>query len=638
MAKAAKKKTSNGKKQQSVSKKPAAAKTAAQKVQFTDLILRDAHQSLLATRMRTEDMLPICDKLDRVGYWSLEAWGGATFDACIRFLKEDPWERLRKLKQALPKSPIQMLLRGQNLLGYRHYSDDVVQAFVNKAAENGVEVFRIFDAMNDMRNLRVVIEATLAAGKHAQGAICYTTSPVHTIEHFVEQAVELEQMGCQTICIKDMAGLLTPSRSATLFAALSQAVKVPLHFHSHTTAGVANISMYEAVRNGATHIDTAISSMSWGTSHSPTESMVVAFQDTPYDSGLDLELLQEIGIYFHEVRKKYHQYESEFTGIDTRVAVNQVPGGMISNLSNQLKEQGALDRMNEVLLEIPRVREDLGYPPLVTPSSQIVGTQAVLNVITGQRYKSITNEVKLYLQGRYGRAPGKINEEVRKMAIGDDTVIDVRPADLIEPEMHQLRQEIGELAKCEEDVLSYAMFPEIGRKFLEDRAAGTLQPEELKPRPSADGSSAPAAMAPTDFNVTMHGETYHIKLTGVGHKADEQRPFYLSVDGVPEEILIETLMETVPTESGMVDTQRASKGSKRPKASKPGDVTTSMPGTVVDVMAKQGDSVQAGDAILVIEAMKMENEVPAPIAGKVTAVHIKKGDNVNPDEALVEIE
>jgi pyruvate carboxylase subunit B len=335
-------------------------------------------------------MLPVCDRLDKIGFWSLEAWGGATFDACLRFLKEDPWERLRKLKAALPNTPIQILLRGQNLLGYRHYSDDVVQAFVIKAADNGVDVFRIFDAMNDLRNLKVSIDAVVKTGKHVQGAICYTTSPVHTIEHFVKLAKELERMGCHSIVIKDMAGLLTPAQTTNLYKALSMTVKVPLAFHSHTTVGVANICMYKAVENGARHVDTAISSFAWGTSHSPTESMVVAFRETPYDTGLNLEQLQEIGFYFREVRRKYHQFESEFTGLDTRVQVNQVPGGMISNLSNQLKEQDALSRMNEVLAEIPRVREDLGYPPLVTPTSQIVGTQAVLNVITGERYKSIT--------------------------------------------------------------------------------------------------------------------------------------------------------------------------------------------------------------------------------------------------------
>jgi len=605
------------------------------KVYVTEVALRDAHQSLLATRMRTEDMLPICGKLDQAGFWSLEAWGGATFDACLRFLKEDPWERLRKLKKALPRTPLQMLLRGQNLLGYRHYSDDVVEAFVTKAADNGIAVFRIFDAMNDLRNLRVSVEAVLKSGKHAQGAICYTVSPVHTIEHFVEQAEELAQMGCHSVAIKDMAGLLTPARTVELFSALSKAVKIPLAFHSHTTVGVANICMYLAVENGARHVDTAISALSWGTSHSPTESMVVAFRETPYDTGLNLELLQDIGFYFREARKKYRQFESEYAEIDTRVMVNQVPGGMISNLSNQLKEQGALDRMSEVLAEIPRVREDLGFPPLVTPTSQIVGTQAVLNVLTGARYKSITNEVKLYLQGRYGAAPGKVNETMRKMAIGDEEVITCRPADRLKPEMHRLREEIGELAKSEEDVLTYAMFPEIGRKFLEERTAGTLRPGE----PGPQGEVQPQLrLAPTDFNVTMHGETYHIRVTGVGHKSNEQRPFFVSVDGVPEQILIETLTETVPTVGGMVDARRASKGSRRPKASKEGHVTSSMPGTVVEVMVKVGAQVKAGDPVLVIEAMKMENEVPAPIAGTVKAVHVAKGDSVNPDEALVEIE
>lgn len=612
--------------------------SASKKVHVTELVLRDGHQSLLATRMRTEDMLPVCDRIDRAGFWSAEAWGGATFDACIRFLKEDPWERLRKLRKALPNTPIQMLLRGQNLLGYRHYSDDVVEAFVKKAAENGVEVFRIFDAMNDLRNLRTSVAAVIKSGKHAQGAICYTTSPVHTTEHFIEQARELADMGCHSIAIKDMAGLLTPPRAAELFEALAKAVKLPLHFHSHTTVGVANISMYKAVEHGARHVDTTISSLSWGTSHSPTESMVAAFQGTPYDTGLDLPLLQEIGAYFREVRKKYHQFESEYAEIDTRVIVNQVPGGMISNLSNQLKEQGALSRMNEVLAEIPRVREDLGFPPLVTPTSQIVGTQAVLNVLTGQRYKSITNEVKMYLQGRYGRAPGSVNETVRKLAIGDEEVITCRPADRLKPEMHRLRDEVGELAKSEEDALTYAMFPEIGRKFLEERAAGTLKPEELKPRGVEAAPGTAPALAPTEFNITLHGETYHIHVKGAGHKTEDRRPFYVVLDGVTEEILVETLTETVPTEAAMVDTRRVSRGSRRPKASKEGDVTSSMPGTVVDIMVKAGDSVKAGDPVLVIEAMKMENEVPAPVAGRVKSVNVTKGDSVNPDEALVEIE
>ena len=384
------------------------------KVNITELVLRDGHQSLIATRMRTADMLPICERLERIGYWSLEVWGGATFDACLRFLKEDPWERLRQLRAALPNSQLQMLLRGQNLLGYRHYSDDVVRAFIAKAANNGMDVFRVFDALNDIRNLHVAIDAVKTAGKHAQGTICYTTSPVHTTETFTTMAKELEVLGCDSIAVKDMAGLLTPMVAADLFKHLRATVNLPIHLHMHATAGVAEMCQLKAIENGCLHIDTAISSFAGGASHPPTESMVAALANTEFDTCLDLQALQEIGFYFREVRKKYHQFESEFTGLDTRVQIYQVPGGMISNLYTQLREQGELSRMNDVFDEIPRVRKDLGYPPLVTPTSQIVGTQAVLNVLTGERYKTITNEVKLYLQGRYGLAPGVVNSIVRQ--------------------------------------------------------------------------------------------------------------------------------------------------------------------------------------------------------------------------------
>ncbi len=610
------------------------------RVQITDVILRDAHQSLIATRLRTEDMLPACPDLDAIGYWSLEAWGGATFDACLRFLKEDPWERLRLLKAALPKTPLQMLLRGQNLLGYRHYSDDVVQAFVARAAANGVDIFRIFDAMNDLRNVRVAVEAVLAQGKHAEGTICYTTSPVHGIPQFVALARELEAMGCQTIAIKDMAGLLTPAKTAALVKALVKAVKVPLHLHSHANSGLAAMCHWKAIESGCYLIDTALSAFSDGASHPPTESLVAALKDTPYDTGLDITRIERVSAYFREVRKRYHQFESSHTGIDTRVHVNQVPGGMISNLANQLREQGALARMDEVLAEIPRVRADLGYPPLVTPTSQIVGAQAVLNVITGERYKSITNEVKLYLQGRYGAPPGEVNETIRRLAIGNQPVVTHRPADDLKPEMASLRAAAGTLARSEEDVLTYAMFPEIGRVFLEERAAGTLHPEELLP--PAEAQSAPCYLAPTDFNVTMHGETYNIKIRGAGHKSEERRPFYVSVDGMPEEIMVET-MGIVPTEGGGEARASASApepsdtGSRRPKARKAGDVTSAMPGTIVDVLVSVGQAVKAGDGVLVIEAMKMENEVPAPVRGVVKAIHVKKGDSVTPDEALMEI-
>jgi len=598
------------------------------KITVTDTILRDAHQSIIATRMRLDDMLPICAKLDQVGYWSLEVWGGATFDACVRFLKEDPWERLRKLKAGLPNTRLQMLLRGQNLLGYRHYSDDVVRAFVAKAAVNGIDVFRIFDAMNDVRNLRVSIEAVKAAGKHAQGTIAYTTSPVHTVEAFVKQAKAMQAMGIDSIAIKDMAGLLTPYATADLVRALKADVDLPVFIHSHDTAGMGSMCQLKAIEAGADHIDTAISSFAWGTSHPGTESMVAALKGSPYDTGLDLALIQEIGLYFHAVRKKYHQFESEFTAVDTRVQVNQVPGGMMSNLANQLKEQGALSRINEVFAEIPRVREDLGFPPLVTPTSQIVGTQAVFNVLAGERYKTITNEVKLYLQGRYGLAPGKVNEQLRKQAIGSEDVIEVRPADLLKPEMAKLREEIGALASCEEDVLTYAMFPDIGRKFLEERAAGTLTPEVLLPVPEA-GGVAPAGGegVPTEFVVDVHGESYRVDITGVGVKSDGKRHFYLSIDGMPEEVVFEPLNDFVAGASG-----------KRKQASAPGDVSTSMPGNIVDVLVKVGDVVKAGQAVLISEAMKMETEVQAPIAGTVKAVHVAKGDRVNPGDILVEIE
>ncbi len=598
------------------------------RITVTDTILRDAHQSLLATRMRTEDMLPICDKLDRVGYWSLEVWGGATFDACIRFLKEDPWERLRKLKAALPNTRLQMLLRGQNLLGYRHYSDDVVKAFVAKAAVNGIDVFRIFDAMNDVRNLRVSIEAVKAAGKHAQGTLSYTTSPVHTVELFVKQAKAMQAMGIDSVAIKDMAGLLTPYATYELVKALKAEVDLPVFIHSHDTAGMGAMCQLKGIEAGADHIDTAISSFAWGTSHPGTESMVAALKGSEFDTGLDLALLQEIGLYFHAVRKKYHQFESEFTAVDTRVQVNQVPGGMMSNLANQLKEQGALHRINEVFAEIPRVREDLGFPPLVTPTSQIVGTQAVFNVLAGERYKTITNEVKLYLQGRYGLAPGKIDEKLRRQAIGSEEVIEVRPADLIAPEMSKLRGEIGALAKSEEDVLTYAMFPDIGRKFLEERDAGSLTPEALLPIPEAGGvAAAGGGGVPTEFVIDVHGESYRVDITGVGVKTDGKRHFYLSIDGMPEEVVFEPLNDFV-----------AGTGGKRKQAQAPGDVSTSMPGNIVEVLVKEGDQVKAGQAVLISEAMKMETEVQAPIAGTVKAVHVAKGDRVNPGEVLIEIE
>ncbi|AKR43246.1 sodium-extruding oxaloacetate decarboxylase subunit alpha [Methylophilus sp. TWE2] len=611
------------------------------KIHVTELVLRDGHQSLIATRMRTEDMLPIASKLDDIGFWSLEAWGGATFDACVRFLKEDPWERLRSLRKALPNTPINMLLRGQNLLGYRHYSDDVVHAFVKQAADTGVDVFRIFDAMNDIRNLTTAIKAVKAAKKHAIGTLSFTTSPVHDVAYFVNMAKELEALGCDSIGVKDMAGLLTPTMAAELVKGLKAAVSVPVHMHSHATSGLASMVLLKSVENGVDIIDTCNSSFSEGASHPTTESLVAALKGTEYDTGLDLGKLQEITAYFKEVRRKYWQFESEFTGVDTRVLVNQVPGGMISNLSNQLKEQGALNRMDEVLAEIPRVREDLGYPPLVTPTSQIVGTQAVLNVLTGSRYKSITNEVKNYLLGQYGKAPAAVNADVRKQAVGDAEVITCRPADLLQPEMAKLQSEAERFANNEQDVLTYAMFPDIGKTFLQERNAGSLQPEQLLSKEAVTHQTAAARYAPNEFNITLHGETYHIKLTGSGHAGEERKPYYVKVDGISEEVFVETLSEMEVSGGGSNGSKKkaaAVAASGRPRPHHTGCVTTAMPGTIVTVKVNVGDKVNAGDGVLVIEAMKMENEIQASKSGTVVAIHVAKGDSVTPDETLIEIQ
>ncbi|AZT85170.1 oxaloacetate decarboxylase subunit alpha [Marinobacter sp. NP-4(2019)] len=597
----------------------------AKKIEVTDVILRDAHQSLIATRMRTEDMLPICDKLDQVGYWSLEVWGGATFDACVRFLKEDPWERLRQLREALPNTRLQMLLRGQNLLGYRHYADDVVEAFVQKAADNGIDVFRVFDALNDLRNIETAMKAVKKAGKHAQGTICYTTSPVHTPALFVQQAKDMQAMGADSIAIKDMAGLLTPYATYDLVKAIKAEVDLPLVVHSHATSGLAPLCQLKAVEAGANRIDTAISSFASGTSHPATESQVAALKGTDYDTGLDLVLLSEIADYFRDVRKKYHQFESEFTREDVSVQINQVPGGMMSNLANQLKEQNALDRIRDVFDEIPRVREDLGFPPLVTPTSQIVGTQAVYNVLAGQRYKTITNEVKRYLQGGYGQPPAAVNADIQKKAIGNESVNEGRPADLLSPELNKLREDIGSLAKCEEDVLTYAMFPDLGREFLQQRQDGTLKPEELLPAEQKGKDRMGTAVA-TEFRIDVHGETYEVAVTGVGASGAGKRKLYLSLDGMPEEVVFESLNEYV-----------AESGSGRKRASEPGHVTTTMPGNVVDVLVKEGDTVTAGQAVLVTEAMKMESEVNSSVDGTVQAIHVAKGDRVTPGEILIEI-
>jgi pyruvate carboxylase subunit B len=442
-------------------------------IKITDTVLRDSHQSLLATRMRTEDMLPICEALDEIGYHSLEVWGGATFDTCLRFLHEDPWVRLRTLKQHLPKTPLQMLLRGQNAVGYRNYADDVVERFCYKSVENGMDIFRIFDAVNDTRNLETAMRAVKAAGGHAQGTICYTVSPVFTPETAVQMCRDLEQMGADSICLKDMAGLLDPYSAFAIVSKLRAATTLPLQLHSHCTSGFADMAYLKAIEAGMDIVDTAISSLSHGTSQPPTETLVATLRGGPNDTGLDLQKLTKIADYFANVRKKYAAFESETFGVDAGVLIHQMPGGMISNMVNQLREQNALDRLDEVLEEMPRVRRDMGYPPLVTPTSQIVGTQSVMNVLAGERYKRVTNEVRQYFMGFYGRAPAPVNTDVQaKVVAAGETIISGRPADSLPPELEKAKAEIGDLARSEEDVISYAIFPQVARDFFEWRNAG----------------------------------------------------------------------------------------------------------------------------------------------------------------------
>ncbi|RZD15250.1 MAG: oxaloacetate decarboxylase subunit alpha [Candidatus Acidulodesulfobacterium ferriphilum] len=628
-------------------------KSYIRKIGVMETVLRDAHQSLLATRMTTPDILGIAHILDNIGFWSLEVWGGATFDSCLRFLKEDPWERLKKIRKAYKNSRLQMLLRGQNLVGYRHYADDVVEKFVSLSADNGIDVFRIFDSLNDFRNIKKAVEIAKKKKKIVEATICYTTSPVHTNELFAQMAVELEEMGADTICIKDMAGLLSPTNAYNLVSMIRKKVNLPIHVHSHSTSGFASMSLLKAIEAGADIIDTAISSMSCGTSHPPTESMVFTLSEMGYDIDLDLEKLKEVADYFRKIRKKYGSFESEYTNINADIIVTQVPGGMMSNLASQLKEQNALDKMEEVLYEVPQVREDFGFPPLVTPTSQIVGTQAALNVITGEKYKVVTSETKNYLKGYYGKPPAPINKEVQKSVLGGEEIITARPADLIEPELSKDYEEIKEYGLSPEDLLTYVLFSKIAVEFFKDRKEGKLPdyskiesaglalgPEQ---RTSVSKESLPqcpeteGGLAPSEFNVTVHGESYKIKIAGVGHKSDQKRPFFLNVDGVLEEVVIESLTEIVPSAGGEIVGESIAR-SKRPSPKREGDVYAPMPGRITKVMVKEGGAVRAGDTVLIVEAMKMENEIHTPIDGIVKEIYVKEGDNANPDETLIYVE
>jgi pyruvate carboxylase subunit B len=620
--------------------RPAAQVSAApgKRLAITEVALRDGHQCLLATRMRTEDMLPIAAKMDQIGYWSLEVWGGATFDTCLRYLKEDPWERLRALRAAMPNSKLQMLLRGQNIVGYRHYADDVLDKFIERSAVNGIDIFRIFDALNDVRNMERAMREVKANGKHVEAAISYTVSPVHTLQGFIDLGKQLEDMGTDTLCVKDMAGLLAPWDAYALVKGLKSAVRVPVHLHSHYTSGMGSMSALMAVLGGLDILDTAISPMAGGASHSPTESLVAALRGTPYDTGLDLRQFEPISEHFREVRKKYHQFESDFTGVDAEILTSQVPGGMLSNLAAQLAQQNALDRMRDVLEEIPQVRKDMGFPPLVTPSSQIVGTQATLNILTGERYKVITSETKNYFLGLYGKPPGTLNPEVQARAIGDEEPVKGRPADRLEPELEAARKELGEKVTSEEDVLSFALFPPVARQFFEERERGELKPEQLETPPEKGPAVAHELhLAPVDFNVTVHGESYHIQVSGSGRKSDGRKPYYIRVNDKLEEVYLEPIQEVLAGVPEAQDTGSKS-GPKRPRPTLPGDIAPPMPGRVVKVLVAKGDTVKAGDPVLIIEAMKMESRVPAPISGTVTAVYVKDGDDVKTEETLIRLE
>ena len=566
------------------------------RVKLTDTVFRDAHQSLLATRMRTRDMLPIAEKMDQVGFFSLETWGGATFDTCIRYLNEDPWERLRALKKAMPNTPMQMLLRGQNLVGYRHYADDLVDKFVQKAATNGVDIFRIFDAVNDIRNMERSIKAAKKMEKHVQGGISYTISPVHSNELFAEFAVQLAQLGCDSICIKDMAGLITPQKAYDLIRAVKKEVNLPVNLHTHCTSGMAQMSYFHACQAGVDILDTAISPLSGGSSQPATESLVASLQGTSYDTGLDLELLTEIKRYFEKIMEIYAPVFNAISArVDTNVLIYQVPGGMLSNLVSQLIEQKALDKYDEVLAEIPRVRKDLGYPPLVTPTSQIVGTQAVLNVITGDRYKMVPKEVKDYVKGLYGKSPAMIDPQVRLKVLCDEEPITVRPADLLPPEYESAKKAVDVLglAKQEEDYLTYALYPQVALKFLQ----GTAVEEQLIKTQPAATSSAPLKAEPMALNVEIDGESYLVKVAPAGM----------------------TLAEA------------------QPKAPKDG-LTVPMQGVIIRYKVKKGDKVAEGDAVVVIEAMKMEQNIFADKNGTVKEIYINEGTTVTPGDVLMSIE
>ncbi len=583
---------------------------------ITDVVLRDAHQSLFATRMRLDDMLPIAEKLDKVGFWSLETWGGATFDACIRYLGEDPWERVRALKKAMPNTPQQMLFRGQNILGYRHYADDVVEKFVERAAVNGIDVFRVFDALNDMRNIATALKAVKALGKHAQGTISYTLSPVHTIDTWVDQGKRIEDMGADSIAIKDMAGLLKPYEGHELVRRLKASCSIPIHMQCHATTGLAHATILKCVEAGIDNVDTAISSMSMTYGHSPTETLVATLAGTERDTGLDLGLLQEIALYFRDVRKKYADFEGSLKGVDVRILTAQVPGGMLTNMESQLREQGAGERLDEVLEEIPRVRKDLGYIPLVTPTSQIVGTQAVMNVLQGERFKSISKETQGILRGEYGATPAPVDQALQAKVLNEgEAVITCRPADLLKPEMARLTDELKGIARDQkialaegenvvDDVLTYALFNQIGLKFLANRG----NPEAFEPAPDVNEAKVVTTSSGEEiYTVNVEGKGYTVTVTNGGD-----------------------ITAIVPRDNGPVAAASARVEGEVP-------VNAPLAGNIFKVFVGPGQEIDEGDTIVILEAMKMETEIKAPSAGTVGNVNVKQGDVVAVGDILITI-
>ncbi|MFT5813431.1 MAG: oxaloacetate decarboxylase alpha subunit [Psychroserpens sp.] len=583
---------------------------------ITEVVLRDGHQSLLATRLRLEDMLPIAAKMDEIGYWSIESWGGATFDSCIRYLGEDPWERIRALKTAMPKTKQQMLFRGQNILGYRHYADDVVEKFVERAHVNGVDVFRIFDAMNDVRNLETSIKAAVKVGAHAQGTLSYTESPVHTLEGWLTMAKQLEDMGAHSLCIKDMAGLLKPYDAAELIGRLKETVSLPIALHCHATTGLSVATHMKAIDADIDVIDTAISSMSMTYGHSPTETIVSIVEGTQRDTGLDMVKLAEVATYFRDVREKYAQFEGSLRGIDARILIAQVPGGMLTNMESQLKEQGAADKLDEVLTEIPKVRKDLGYIPLVTPTSQIVGTQAVLNILTGERYKSITKETAGVLKGEYGKTAAPVDAELQARVLDGNEAITCRPADLLDPEMDKLSVELQKIAEEKnitladdtiDDVLTYALFPQIGLKFLENRN----NPDAFEPAPTKPSSKSAAKPAASSANTGP--ESYAV-----------------SVDG--------KVYDVVVAPGGSIDNiQTASKAPIAGSSTDGEPLKAPLAGNIFKVLVNEGDEVEAGEVVIIMEAMKMETEIRATKAGEISAIHTKEGGSVAVGDILLSL-